>query len=152
MIIRLGQSTDIDEIADIYQDSIGTLCKQDYTVEVITLWQSSTPKEARLKLIEAGSLYVADYNGRIGGYLVAVPGEIIALFVGSAYAGLGMGKKLALHGIEIAQQTPSGKITLESTLTAAGFYQKLGFKTVGRGYFSHGTSELKIPVVNMVMD
>jgi hypothetical protein len=41
-------------------------------------------------------------------------------------------------------------VKLESTITAAPFYEKLGFKEIGRGYFSHGSSDLKIPVINMV--
>ena len=149
--IRLAVPDDIYAIADVYADSIRELCKHDYEPEVIALWEVSTAPESRLIAIENGSLWVAEVNGNIGGYLVAVPGELVALFVASSYAGLGMGKALGQLGIEISKQDNSGVVILESTITAAPFYKKLGFEEVSRGFFSHGSSDIKIPVINMAL-
>ncbi len=149
--IRLGTPDDIYRIADVYTDSVRELCKDDYEPEIIAHWEISTPAESRLKAIESGSLWVAEVDGEIGGYLVSVPGELVALFVGSSYAGLGMGRALGQLGIEIAKNNPPGVVNVESTITAAPFYKKLGFKETACGYFSHGRSDLKIPVINMVL-
>lgn len=149
--IRLGTPDDVDQIAEVYADSVRELCKGDYEPEVIAHWATSTPPESRLKSIESGALWVAEVDGKIGGYLVSVPGELLALFVASSCAGLGMGKTLGQLGIKIAKENASGEVKLESTLTAAPFYKTLGFEEVDRGYFSHGNSGLKIPVINMVL-
>lgn len=149
--IRQGKPEDILEISDIYKDSVRELCKGEYSPEVISLWENSTPPEARLKSINNGSLWVAEIGGSIGGYLVSVPGELVALFVGSSYSGLGLGRKLCELGISLARKE-GDVVTIESTLTAAPFYEKLGFTKVNQGFFSHGHSDIKIPVINMVYD
>lgn len=149
--IRLGTPDDIYRIAAVYADSVRELCKNDYEPEIIAHWEISTPAESRLKAIENGSLWVAEVDGNIGGYLVSVPGELVALFVSSSHAGLGLGRALGELGIKVAKENQSGEVKLESTITAAPFYKKLGFKEIERGYFSHGRSDLKIPVINMVL-
>jgi len=149
--IRQGRLDDIYGIASIYSDSIQELCKDDYEPEIINHWKASTAPESRLKAIENGSLWVAEIDGEIGGYLVSIPGELIALFIGSTFSGLGMGRALGQLGVEIARGESGGQVKLESTITAAPFYKKLGFNETGRGYFSHGISDIKIPVIKMVL-
>lgn len=149
--LRLGSAEDIYPIADIYADSVAQLCKNDYTPEVIQYWKSSVPAEARLKSIENKTLWVAEVDGKIGGYLVSVPGELVALFVGSLFAGLGLGRLLGELGIAEASKNSCAEIRLESTLTAVPFYKNLGFREVSTGFFTHGDSDLKIPVVNMIL-
>lgn len=149
--IRLATSDDIYDIAEVYADSIRELCKNDYEPEIIAHWEVSTTPESRLTAIENGALWVAEINGSIAGYLVSVPGELIALFVAPSYSGLGIGKALGQLGIEVSKQDNSRKVILESTITAVPFYKKLGFVEVSRGVFSHGNSDLKIPVINMVL-
>jgi hypothetical protein len=77
--VRQGKPEDVFEISDIYKDSVRELCKGEYSAKVISLWENSTPPEARLKLIEDGSLWVAGINGNIGGYLVSIQEELVAL-------------------------------------------------------------------------
>jgi len=54
-------------------------------------------------------------------------------------------------GVEIARKKNSCEVKLESTITAVPFYKRMGFREVGRGYYSHGESDLKLPIINMVM-
>ena len=103
-------------IADVYADSVRELCKADYELEVIAYWVVSTPPESRLRVIDSGSLWVAEVGGVIAGYLVSVPGELVALFISSSYAGLGMGKALAQLGIEIAEGDFLGEVKLRLKL------------------------------------
>lgn len=149
--IRPGTPDDIPRIADVYADFVRELCKGDYEPDIIAHWEISTSAESRLKAIENGSLWVANVDGNVGGYLVSVPGELVALFIGSSYAGRGMGRALAQLGIEIAKNNPSGIVNIESTITAVPFYKKLGFIETEPGYFSHGRSDLKISVIKMVL-
>jgi len=149
--IRLGTPGDIHKIAKIYAASIRQLCSKDYPVDTIEHWARSTPAESRLTDIEAGSLWVAEINENMAGYLVAVPGEVMELFIAPKYSGIGLGARLGKLGKKLAQQNNSSPVILESTLNAAPFYEKLGFKEVSRGSFSHGASCINIPVINMVL-
>ncbi len=150
MNIRQGKPDDIFEIAEIYNNSVRELCKNEYSQEIISLWASSVTPESRLKSIKNGSLWVAEIEGKIAGYLVSVSGELIALFIGSSFSGFGIGRALGELGISLARK--DGKeVKLESTLTAAPFYEKLGFVEVNRGNFTHGNSDIKIPIINMVL-
>lgn len=150
--IRRGEPGDIQDLARVYADSIRELCKPDYPAHVIEKWQASTAPEDRLSAIEQQSLWVAESDGNIAGFVVALPGEVIALFVSPRFAGCGVGRALADLGIEVARCDWHGPIKLESTLTAAPFYEKLGFVEVGRGFFSHGKTDLQISVVNMMLE
>lgn len=129
-VVRQGTADNIFEISDIYKDSVRELCKGEYTTEVISLWENAVPPEARLPSIENGSLWVVVVNGCIGGYPVAVPGEL---------------------GLNLAKKDRS-VVILESTLTAVPFYEKLGFTEVDRGFFTHGVSDIEIPVINIIYD
>jgi len=148
--IRLGTPDDIHQIANTYSASIRQLCSTDYPVDTIDHWARSTPAESRLADIEAGSLWVAEVEGKMAGYLVAVPGEFMELFIAPEYSGIGLGVKLGELGIKLAQQNHTSSVILESTINAAPFYEKLGFKEVSRGSFSHGSSSINISVINMV--
>lgn len=150
--IRLGKASDIDEIAAVYAESVASLCKDDYSPEVISFWQQSVPAEARLKSIANKSLWVAERNGQLIGYMVAIPGELIGLFISPQASGIGVGRVLAELGIHIAQGDEGGSVKLESTLNAAPFYEKLGFVKASRGFFSHGEEgAMQIPVINMLL-
>ena len=149
MEIRKATIDDLDELDIIYRRSIAELCAQDYDAEVIRVWKNSVPVEARIPSIEKGILWVGILGGSVAGYMVSVPGEIVALFVSPDCGGKGVGRKLAELALEIASNTESGEIVLESTLTAVPFYQKFRFTEVSRGFFSHGQSDIEIAVVNM---
>ncbi len=147
--IRLGTPEDIHKIANIYSASIRQLCCKKYPQDTINHWARSTPAESRLADIKAGSLLVAEVNGIMAGYLVAVPGELMELFIAPKYSGIGLGTRLGELGIKLAQQNNLSPVLLESTINAAPFYEKLGFKEVNRGSFSHGKPSINIPVINM---
>ena len=149
--IRLGTPNDIYQIAEVYAASIRQLCSNDYCHKTIDKWAKSTPAHSRLQDINNGSLWVAEVDEKIIGYLVSVPGELLELFINPEYSGIGLGARLGELGIELAQQNHASPVLLESTINAAPFYEKLGFKEVSRGVFSHGESSFSIPVVNMVL-
>jgi len=149
--IRLGDLDDIFQIAEVFSDSVRELCKKDYDSNTILRWIATKPPESRSEYIKNNSLWVAELNGKIVGYLISVPGEVIALFVASSYTGLGIGRALGELGIEIAKNGSVHDVKLQSTISAVQFYKKLGFNEVGRGFYTHCDSDLKLPIVNMAL-
>lgn len=117
----MGSLDHVDKVGEVFSHSVRKLCKNDYKPNTISRWRISKPPECRVEYIKNSSLWIAKVGNEIAGYLISVPGEIIALFVHSSYTGLGVGKSLAKKGV-------TGKIKLEFSITVAPFYNKLGFK------------------------
>jgi len=149
--IRLGIYDDIYEVGEVFSDSVRELCKNDYEPNTIVHWIASISPESRAKHISNDALWIAEVDGEIAGYLISIPGEVVALFVGSSFSGLGIGIALLKLGIEMARKNGAAEIKLESTITAVQFYKKIGFKEVSRGYYTYEQTGLKLPIINMVL-
>ncbi|WP_271611158.1 GNAT family N-acetyltransferase [Bradyrhizobium sp. CCBAU 21360] len=92
---------------------------------------------------------VCEHEGVVVGFVDAEPGEVTRLFILPEAAGVGLGRRLLKIGIAQARMGHSGPIRLEATINAEGFYQKCGFRSVGRGCFSHGLGGEPIEIVRM---
>lgn len=88
-------------------------------------------------------------GGVVVGFVDAVPGEVTRLFILPEVAGVGLGRRLLEIGIAQARLGHSGAIKLEATVNAVGFYRKCGFRSIGRGCFSHGRGGDPIAIVHM---
>jgi len=146
--IRIAVPQDINNIAHVFSRSVRVLCNKEYDKEIIEKWVLSKPPESRIEFVNRQSLWVAQVDDKIVGYTIAVKGEIIALFVLPSHVNKGIGKTLLKHAIGIASQN-NLEVKLESTITAKSFYEKLGFKEISLGYYTHGGLDISIPIVNM---
>jgi ribosomal protein S18 acetylase RimI-like enzyme len=87
--------------------------------------------------------------GAVVGFVDAEPGEVTRLFILPEAAGVGLGRRLLEIGLAQARVGHSGPIRLEATINAEGFYRKYGFRSIRRGYFSHGLGGDLIEIVHM---
>ena len=101
------------------------------------------------ELMAKGRMTVCLRNGVVVGFVDAEPGEVTRLFMLPEAAGLGLGRRLLEIGIAQARLGHGGPIKLEATINAEGFYQRHGFRSMGRGYFSHGIGGVPIEIVHM---
>lgn len=149
--IRLvpAQTSHLTPISIVYQQSIAQLCAADYDSQVIELWRRSKPADSRQTFIDNEQMWVALDGDHVTGFVVSLPGEILALFISPDYARLGIGGRLLKKGIELATRNGETTIKIESTLTAKEFCQRFGFSVDGEGTYSHGQSGLVIPVIYM---
>ena len=88
-------------------------------------------------------------GGAIVGFVDAEPGEVTRLFILPEAVGVGLGQRLLEIGIAQASLGHTGPIRLEATINAEGFYRKCGFRSIGRGYFSHGLGGEPVEIVHM---
>ena len=100
-------------------------------------------------LIAGGRMMVAEEAGRILGFVDAEPGEVTRLFLLPEAAGAGLGRRLLQVGLDQARRGHVGPIKVEATINAEGFYQRHGFRSISRGYFSHGIGGDPIEIVQM---
>lgn len=81
-------------------------------------------------LPRAPAWLVFDAADRAVGFMVFRDGQIDALFVDASARGIGIGRLLVAHAL--ARHPVLTTDTYEQNVQALGFYERLGFKPVGR--------------------
>ncbi len=148
-VLRPAREGDGRAVFDVTRLSVAALAKDHYSAEQIAGWMGDRTPDTYEHLIANRRMVVAERDGAIVGFVDAVPGEVTRLFVLPDAAGSGLGRRLLEIGIETARKGHSGSIRLEATINAEGFYQRHGFETIKRGYFSHGLGGDPIEIVHM---
>lgn len=149
MRLRPARQGDGQAVFDVTRLSVQALAKDHYAADQIAGWMGARVPAYYEELIAKGRMVVAERNGAIVGFVDAEPGEVTRLFVLPEVAGSGLGKQLLDIGIDKAREGHAGPIRLESTINAEGFYRRHGFRTVGRGHFSHGLGGDPIEIIHM---
>jgi GNAT superfamily N-acetyltransferase len=146
---RAARVEDAETIFDITKASIGGLARASYSRNQIENWMGERTPVFYEELIANGRMTVCLRAGGVVGFVDAVPGEVTRLFILPEAAGVGLGQRLLEIGIAEARLGHSGSIRIEATINAEGFYRKHGFRSIGRGYFSHGLGGEPIEIVHM---
>jgi GNAT superfamily N-acetyltransferase len=146
---RAARSEDAGTVFNLTKASIGGLAGTSYSQAQLENWMGERTPAFYEALIARGRMIVCERDGVVVGFVDAVPGEVTRLFILPEAAGLGLGRRLLEIGIEQARLGHSGPVRLEATINAEGFYQRCGFRSIGRGHFSHGLGGEPIEIVNM---
>lgn len=149
IILRAAVPGDGQALFDITWLSVKGLCTGHYSSAQIAGWMGKRDADYYEAEIGKGGVTVAELDGAVIGFVDARPGEVMRLFLHPMAAGSGLGRRLLDVGVTEARKEHDGPIRLESTLNAAGFYQRHGFKQVGSGVFSHGVGGEPIEIVRM---
>ena len=146
---RPARRADAEAIFNITKASISGLARASYSPGQIDNWMGERTPAFYEEIIAKGRVVVCLCDGVVVGFVDAEPGEVTRLFVLPEAAGFGLGQRLLDIGIAQARLGHAGTIKLEATINAERFYQKHGFRSVGRGYFSHGLGGEPIEIVHM---
>jgi GNAT superfamily N-acetyltransferase len=146
---RAARLEDAETIFNITKASIGGLAGASYSRNQIENWMGERTPAFYQELIAAGRMTVCLRADAVVGLVDAEPGEVTRLFLLPEAARIGLGRRLLDIGIAQARLGHSGPIRLEATINAEGFYRKYGFRSIRRGYFSHGLGGDPIEIVHM---
>ena len=146
---RAARRDDAATVFNITQASIRGLAGASYSRAQLENWMGERTPVFYEELIAKGRMTICLRNGVAVGFVDAEPGEVTRLFVLPETAGSGIGRRLLDIGIAQARLGHDGPIRLEATINAEGFYRKCGFRSVRRGYFSHGLGGEPIEIVHM---
>jgi putative acetyltransferase len=128
-VIRRATEADTDGIAQTRAASIRGVCAKDYSPEQIESWAGELPAESHLEFMGKSHYLVAEDDDQLLGFGVAdlEGAEILALYVHPEALGRGVGRSL-LQAMEGASRD-AGRDALQllSTLTAVGFYERMGY-------------------------
>ena len=147
--LRPAREGDGEALFEVTRRSVEALARNHYTPEQIARWMGDRTPQYYEDLIAQGQVVVAEFKDTIMGFVDSEPGEVSRLFLLPGVAGSGLGRKLLDIGVANARKGHSGPIKVESTINAEGFYRRHGFRTVSRGYFSHGLGGDPIEIVRM---
>ena len=147
--LRPANKGDGEALFEVTRRSVEALARNHYTPAQIACWMGDRTPQYYEDLIMQGQVVVAEFKGTVMGFVDSEPGEVTRLFLLPGVAGSGLGRKLLDAGIANARKGHAGPIKVESTINAEGFYRRHGFRTVGRGYFSHGHGGDPIEIVHM---
>ncbi|WP_454624646.1 N-acetyltransferase family protein [Bradyrhizobium cenepequi] len=146
---RAARRDDAATVFNITQASIRGLAGAAYSPAQLENWMGERTPAFYEELIARGRMTICLRSGVAVGFVDAEPGEVTRLFVLPETAGSGIGRRLLEIGIAQARLGHNGPIRLEATINAEGFYRKCGFRSVGRGSFSHGLGGEPIEIVHM---
>jgi GNAT superfamily N-acetyltransferase len=90
--------------------------------------QDKSHKEEIEKVISAPMVFIAEMHGKVLGVLLGSPGRLHSLFVFGAYHHKGIGRCLVGYFEDECRKLEVENITLQSSLYAVPFYQRLGYK------------------------
>lgn len=149
LVLRPARAGDGARVFEVTRQSVIGLAKAHYSPAQIDGWMGARTPAYYEELIAKGHMIVAERDGVVVGFVDAEPGEVTRLFLMPDAAGAGLGARLLSIGIDKARTGHVGPIKVEATVNAEGFYRRHGFRTVGKGYFSHGIGGDPIEIVHM---
>lgn len=127
MVIRPFKTTDADELCKMILETLYKTNSKDYSKEILDKRAVKYTPAALTEKAKTRYILVAEERGRIVGSAQLDNEEIKMMFVLPEMQGRGVGKSLVEKIEEYAKGKGLKKIVGNSSLTAVGFYEKLGF-------------------------
>jgi putative acetyltransferase len=133
-LVRQAVQEDSAAIGCVYVSAIRELAKTHYTAEQIDAWAGSRRPEYSQQTIEAGRIYVAEYEGQVAGYgiIELETKQVQAVYVSPHHARKGVGTAVLRALEQAAVEAGIDTLRLTASLNAVGFYQKAGYQELER--------------------
>jgi GNAT superfamily N-acetyltransferase len=135
-IVRPADTSDADAAVEVVRRSITESCAADHRgdPETIATWLANkTPQQFVSWLANQDNhCVVAEAQGALLGVgVIQRSGEILLFYLAPTAQRQGIGKAIHLALEEKARSWGLRKLTLDSTLLACQFYEKLGYRSAG---------------------
>jgi predicted N-acetyltransferase YhbS len=151
VIIRSATAADAEAIFAVTRDSAAGLAAGHYSSQQITGWMGDRTPDTYREGAASGRIKVAEADGKVVGYVDAIPGEVTRLFLLPEVARQGLGRRLMELGLEMARQGHDGPLHVEATRNAEAFYAHFGFRRVGTSFFA-GRGDDGPPIETVLME
>ncbi len=125
IVIRRYRSEDVEQMAQLFYDTVHTINAKDYTAKQLKAWASD---DVDLKAWDASFLahytVVAEENGQIVGFGDLVGGTYLdRMYVHKDHQGRGIATALC----DALEAQATGGVTTHTSYTARGFFEKRGY-------------------------
>ncbi|MGB0454329.1 MAG: GNAT family N-acetyltransferase [Bacteriovoracaceae bacterium] len=128
IIIRKASEEDFSEVLEVHKNSIREVASKDHNQAQVSAWSDHLKVDGFLNAKGNGEdFFVAVEGHKIIGFSSIKEDKIMAIYVAKIGIGKGVGVKLYYTLEKQAKKRGYSQLSLTSSLTARGFYKKLGF-------------------------
>jgi putative acetyltransferase len=132
-VIRRATVDDAPGIFEAHFRAINEICFNDYTAEERAGWMPTdrTIQHYIDRINRPNKSYlIVDVGGKVAGVAHFQDNHLNGLYFNPDYTGQGLAKALFQSVESIMKQSGYQRMTLSSTITAVGFYKKMGMKII----------------------
>ena len=149
MIIRRFIKDDLEEVLELFYDTVHTINAKDYSKSQLDAWALKNPeKEKWLHSLEKNITYVSELNGKIIGFGDLNDKRYIdRLFTHKDYQSTGVASKILSILEQEAKKIGYREVYTEASITAKPFFLNKGY-TVLQAQNKHHNGEV---FVNYIM-
>ncbi|MFP3835058.1 GNAT family N-acetyltransferase [Chryseobacterium sp. SIMBA_028] len=130
--IRNGNKDDLQKMLILFRETIGNVCKNDYTHDQLEAWKSGAENKERWENVICNQfILMAVHHHKIVGFCTLEKGDYIdLLFVHKDYQHQGIASQL-YHQIEKEAVRQNKKyLTADVSKTAKSFFERAGFEII----------------------
>ncbi|MDP4570259.1 GNAT family N-acetyltransferase [Pseudomonas sp. LPH60] len=132
--VRPALEADAARVSQVILAALLTSNAQDYPAHVIERVQDSFTPDAVLQLMRRRQMFVVLVDGELLGTASLDGRAVRSVFVDPAYHGHGLGRQLMAAVEQAALDSGLTSLVVPSSVTAEGFYARLGFVRVREHY------------------
>lgn len=123
----------LKQIVELFINTVHNINKQDYSIKQLNAWANQDyDLEIWEKRFEKNKPSLCILKDKVVGFCEYYHGYIDCFYVHYKYQNFGIGKLLLNYILKIAKNENVDKIRLDSSITAKPFFEKFGFKEVGK--------------------
>lgn len=128
-IIRKYTPSDLRRLTEIFYNTVHTVNRKDYSEEQLFAWaDGNADRDIWNKSFLRHNTYVAQWDGETVGFCdMDGDGYLDRLYVHHLYIGKGIGRALVQKAEE---ESGLNSFYTYASVTAKGFFEKMGYKTV----------------------
>lgn len=132
--VRPALEADAARVSQVILAALLTSNAQDYPGSVIERVQASFTTDSVRQLMQRRQMFVALVDGELLGTASLDGRAVRSVFVDPAYHGHGLGRQLMAAVEQAALDSGLTSLVVPSSVTAEGFYARLGFVRVREHY------------------
>jgi len=132
--VRPALEADAPQVSQVILASLLTSNAQDYPASVIERVQASFTTDSVRQLMQHRQMFVALVDGELRGTASLDGRAVRSVFVDPAYHGRGLGRQLMAAVEQAALDSGQTSLVVPSSVTAEGFYARLGYVRVREHY------------------
>lgn len=129
MNIRIGQESDIPELAKLYQQTVLAIAPQCYSQSQTQMWASFPADMASFRqfILQATTFIAADETGILGFAGIAEEGHVTSAYVRCDRIRQGIGSTLMQTLLDYAKNHNIERLYAEASEFSLGLFKKFGF-------------------------
>lgn len=130
ILIRDATADDAAAISALVQRTAQVSNRPDYTAEALASIVANFAADKVAGRMRERHTFVCQRDGRVVGTIALGGDRLRTLFVEPALQGSGLGARLVAHLEAHARSVGVSELKLSSSLTARGFYERLGYRMI----------------------